>query len=113
MKESNATPTVYVAYAFLSDGDEIETREAFEAAGDGAIELLAVRDNMSKGIDENEFSVDLVVEDVKWLGYTKVKLKSDNELGIIKLLSEAPEENGINGVSQAECTAHSRTALRR
>ena len=36
-----------------------------------------------KGIDEKGFSVDSRVEDVKWLGYTKVTLKSDNELAII------------------------------
>ena len=77
-KESRGTPTISFDYAFLSDGDEIETQEAFEAAGDGAIKLLVVRDNKSKAIfghvvpkkgpDEKVFSFDSVVEGVKWLG---------------------------------------------
>ena len=69
-----------------------------------------VRDNKSKaifgrvvpqkGLDEKGLSVDSLVEDVKWLGYTRVTLKSDNEPAIVKLLSEALRELRINGVSQ-------------
>ena len=76
-KESSATPAISFDYAFLSDGDEIETQEAFEAAGDGAIELLVVRDNKSKAIfgnvvpkksfDGKGLSVDSLVEDVNCL----------------------------------------------
>ena len=36
----------------------------------------------------------------KWLGYTKLTLKSDNEPVIVKLLSEWLRELQINGVSQ-------------
>ena len=53
-------------------------RKAFEAAGQGAVKLLSVRDSKSKaifgqiipsrGIDEKGFSVGLLVEDVNWLG---------------------------------------------
>ena len=50
-----------------------------------------------KGIDEKEFSVDSLVDGVKWLGYNKVTL---NEPAIINLLSEALKELRINGVSQ-------------
>jgi hypothetical protein len=53
-----------------------------------------------KGIDEKNFAVDSLVEDVKWLGYTKLTLKSDNEPAIVKLLSESLRELRINGVSQ-------------
>ena len=63
--------------------------------------MLVVRDNRSKavfahvvpakGIDEKGFSVDALVSDVKWLGYSKVTLKSDNEpakqMGVQKLVS--------------------------
>ena len=41
-----------------------------------------------------------MVEDVKWLGYSKLTLKSDNEPAIVKLLSEALRELRVNGVSQ-------------
>ena len=52
----------------------------------------------SKGIDENRFSVDSLVEDVKWLGNSKLTLKSDNAPAIVKLLSEAIGSFSIPGV---------------
>ena len=110
VKESSATPTISFDYAFLSDGEEVETQEAYEAAGESAVKLLIVRDDKSKaifghvvpkkGIDEKNSAVDLLVEDVKWLGYTKLTLKSNNEPAIVKLLSESLRELRINGVSQ-------------
>ena len=42
-----------------------------------------------KGIDDKRYAVDKVVEDVLWLGYSKVLLKSENEPAIVKLLKEA------------------------
>ena len=66
----------YIRCCF-TDGDEVETQEAFEAAGDSTIKLLVARGDKSKaifgrvvrkkGIDEKGFSVHSPVEDVKWL----------------------------------------------
>ena len=107
-KEQSDVPTVSFDYAFLSDGEEVLTQEAFDAAGETAVKLLVVRDDRSKalfahvvpkkGIDEKGFSVDSLVEDIKWLGYAKLALKSDNEPAIVKLLSEALRELRINGL---------------
>ena len=104
------TPTVSFDYAFLSDGEYIEIHLEYEAAGDNAEKLLVVRGDRSKaifghvvlkkGIDEKVFAVDSVLEDVEWLGYTKLTLKSDNEPAIVKLLGEALRELRINAVSQ-------------
>ena len=95
----------------MSDQGEISTQAEFEAAGEGAIKILAIRDGRSKalfahvvpvkGIDEKGFAVDALVDDVKWLGYSKVTLKSDNEPAIVKLLSEALRELRIQGQEQA------------
>ena len=84
-------------YAFISDNNEVVTQDGFEAAGEGAAKVLVVRDSRSKavfahvvptkGIDEQGFSVDALVGDVKWLGYSKVTLTSDNEPAIVKLLT--------------------------
>ena len=81
-------PVVSFDYAFLSDHEEIVTQEGFEAAGEGAAKVLVVRDSKSKlefahavpteGVDEKGLSVDAPVNDVKWLIYNKVTLKSDN-----------------------------------
>ena len=45
-------------------------------------------------------SVDALVRDVKWLGYSKVALKSENEPGIVKLLQEALRELRVQGLEQ-------------
>ena len=42
-----------------------------------------------------------LVEDVRWLGYAKLILKSDNEPAIVKLLSEALRELRIEGAVSA------------
>ena len=43
MKESSATPTISFDYAFFSDGEEVESQEAYEAAGETALQLLVAR----------------------------------------------------------------------
>ena len=54
----------------------------------------------SKGLDEKLFSVDNVVEDCKYLGYTKLLLKSDNEPSINRLGAEALKSLRIEGIEQ-------------
>ena len=41
------------------------------------------------------------MSDVKWLGYNKVTLKSDNEPAIANLLQEALRELRVQGLEQA------------
>ena len=109
-KDARATPVISFDYGFLSDSGDVISQEAFEAAGDGAIKVLIIRDSKSKrvfahvvpskGVDEGGFSVRMLVDDVKWLGYSKVTLKSDNEPAIVKLLTEALRELRIQGLDQ-------------
>ena len=40
------------------------------------------------------------MDDVKWLGYTKIALKSDNEKPLFDLLTEALRELRIHGLDQ-------------
>ena len=97
-------------YAFLSDQDEIVTQEGFKAAGEGSAKVLVVRDSKckavfahvlpTKGIDEKGFSVDALASDAKWLGYSKVTLKSENEPAIVKLPQEALRELRVHGLEQ-------------
>ena len=44
--------------------------------------------------------MDALVGDIKWLGYSRVTLKSDNEPAIVKLLTEAVRELRISGLEQ-------------
>ena len=67
--------------------------------GGKALECFIVRDRESKavfghlvpvkGVDADGYSTARGVEGVKWLGYTKLLLKSDNEPSILNLASTA------------------------
>ena len=53
-----------------------------------------------KGVDEEGFAVKSIVDDVVWLGYTKVVLKTDNEPAILKLLQESLGDMMIEELDQ-------------
>ena len=53
-----------------------------------------------KGVDRDKFSVDCLVSDIVWTGYTRVLLKLDNEPAILKLLIESLKELRVNGLEQ-------------
>ena len=109
-KEAWMMPVISFDYCFVSDRGEVTNEEGFVAAGESAAKVLVIRDSKSKcvfahvvpskGVDEKGFAVDALVDDVKWLGYTKMTLKSDNEPAIVKLLSEALRELRIQGLEQ-------------
>ena len=79
--------------------------------GEEAIKILVVHDSKRKalfahcipmkGIDEKRFSVNCIVDDVAWLGYSRVLLKADNERPIAKLVAEALKGLRISGLDQA------------
>ena len=107
--EGRATPTISFDYAFVGDRGEIISRVEADVE-DGAIKILVIRDNKSKavfahvvprkGVDEDGFAVKCVVDDAKWLGYTKIVLKTDNEPAILKLLQETLRDLRIEGLDQ-------------
>ena len=109
-KDARAAAVVSFDYAFLSDSGDVTTEDEFTAAGEGAAKVLVIRDSRSKslfahivpvkGVDDRGFAVQALVDDIKWLGYTDVTLKSDNEPAIVKLLAEALRELRINGVEK-------------
>ena len=109
-KDDRASPVISFDYCFIGDRDEVTDEETFKAAGEGAAKVLVIRDSKSKslfahvvpskGVDEKGFAVDALVDDVRWLGYSRVTLKSDNEPAIVKLLSEALRELRIQGLEQ-------------
>lgn len=79
------------------------------------LKILVVRDMKSKSIfahavrckgsDEDGYAVRCLVDDVKWLGYSKVILKSDNEPAIVKLLADTLKSLRVEGLEQA-CEEH-------
>ena len=61
-------------------------------AKDSRSEALFAHVVPSKGVDERRFAVDMLVEDCKRLGYSRIILKSDNEVAIVRLLTESLKE---------------------
>ena len=53
-----------------------------------------------KGVDEAGFAVKSIVDDVVWLGYKKVVLKTDNGPAIFKMLQEPLRDSRIEGLDQ-------------
>ena len=52
-------------------------------------------------MDDKPFAVEIIVEDILWLGYAKVILKSDNEPAIMNLLKETLAVLKVSGLDQA------------
>ena len=109
-KDETRTPVIAFDYCFISDGGDIVTEDEFQAAGDGAAKVLVARDSKSravfahvvpsKGVDAKGFAVASIVDDIRWLGYTRVVLKSDNEPAVVKLKQEALRELRVMGLDQ-------------
>ena len=88
---------------------DIETRLQPDAEP-GSMKVLVVRDNRSKaifahtvpvkGADEGGFAGKGIGDDVVWLGYSKVVLKTDNEPAILKLLQESLRDLRVEGIDQ-------------
>ena len=91
--------------------EEWATEEVRQEAREKALKILVVRDLKSKatfahavpvkGIDEKNYAVDSIVSDVKYCGYSRVILKSDNEPAIVSLLQEALKGLRAEGLEQA------------
>jgi hypothetical protein len=91
--------------------DEFETCDECDIDPARVLKVLVVRDMRSKalfahavtvkGADADGFAVQCVVEDVLWLGYSRIILKSDNEPAIVRLLKESLKALRVEGLEQA------------
>ena len=103
-------------YMFLTSGD-LYTRHEWNESEEKVVDpklvlkVLVVRDMKSKsvfahavrckGSDEDGYAVQCLVDDIKWLGYSRVILKSDNEPAILKSLTDALKSLRVEGLDQA------------
>ena len=107
-------PRVGVDYFFVTDGGVYTRKELdfpLDAEGEKKLEksrsegkvlkCLVVRCHESKntfghaipqkGVDEDKYVVQLVTNDVEWMGYTKLLVKSDNEPSLGALVRQSLE----------------------
>jgi hypothetical protein len=89
-------------YLFLDEAGNLLQREAISNGANVDLTILVAKDLKGKavfghvvpqkGIDKDHFAVDALIKDLKWLGYKKLGLRSDNEPAIIKLLEHSLTE---------------------
>ena len=96
----SAIPIIAFDYLFVTERG-IQQRAELEGDEEkkAVTKILVVKDLKSKtifshvvpqkGVDADGYAVVRLVEDIKWLGYTKILLKADNERAIVKLLHDS------------------------
>ena len=106
-------PILAFDYLFVTSGDELKTRGETTPLEmeEHKMKILVAIDTTSgcifshvvekKGVEEDRYSVDKLVEDIEWLGYNKIILKSDNEPAIVQVLRETLKSLKVNTVDQA------------
>ena len=71
----------------LMEGEEIEMKVL--VAKDSKSKTVFAHAVEAKGADEDGYAVARLVEDIAWVGNTKIILKSDNEPAIVKVLKDS------------------------
>ena len=93
-------PCFQFDYLFLTKSGKILTRaELLEDSEEVALKILVAKDSWTKavfahvvdrkGVDEQKYIIDRLMEDLSWLGFSRVTLRSDNERSIVKVLKQA------------------------
>ena len=92
-------------YLFLDAGGQVIHRGDAEEVKDADMTILVAKDTLGKavfahvvpqkGIDAEHYAVDVLMRDIRWLGYQRISLRSDNEPAIVKLLQHAVTEARI------------------
>ena len=101
-REGSGSSIHIVAFDYLLVTDRgVQRRDDLEGDEEktSLIKILVVKDLKSKaifahvvpqnGVDADGYAVVRLIEDVKWLGYTKILRKTDNEKAMGKLLHDS------------------------
>ena len=111
--QESTIPILAFDYLFVTPEEEIKTREGITPPEmeECQLEILVAIDTTSggisshvvkkKGVEDDRYSVDKLVEDVEWLGYSQIILKSDNEPAIIQVLDETLKSLKVGTTDQA------------
>ena len=103
---------VSIDYMFVTnDGIFSEEDQMSTEQQEQALKVLVLKDSKSravfahavpqKGIDPKRYIIDTIVQDILYLGYSQIILKSDNEPAIVHVLKETLASLKASGVSQA------------
>ena len=86
-------------YVHLDEAANLVARDAVRAGTKVSRTLLVAKTSLGKvvfvhvvlqkGVDPAHYSVDALIQDIAWLGYTRLGLRSDNEPAILQLFKHA------------------------
>ena len=93
-------PCFHFDYMFVTKTGRILTREELSTGSEEiSLKIIVAKDSWTKsvfahvvdkkGLDERGYVIDRLMEDLRWLGYSRVALRSDNEKAIIQVLKRA------------------------
>ena len=96
----SAVPVIALDYLFVTSEHVWRREELTDDENEKVVlKILVVKDTegkaisahviQKKGVEADGYSVARLVEDLQWLGYRRIILKSDNEPAIVQLLREA------------------------
>ena len=97
---SRDLPVLSFDYLFITGGKMVRRDELDDAEADNTtLKILVLKCSKTKavfahvvdrkGTDAEGYAVRRMVEDIMWLGHTRLTLKADNERAIVKLLGDA------------------------
>ena len=94
-KEARRVCVFAFDYSFLGEAGNLLEREALSNGVTADLAILVAKDLKGKavfghvvpqkGVDQDHFAVDALIQNLKWLGCKKIGLRSDNEPAILKL----------------------------
>ena len=94
-------PCFQFDYLFATKNGKILSREELLAddSEELSLKFLVAKDSWTKaifahvvdkkGVDEQNYIIDRLMEDLKWLGFSRVSLRSDHEPAIVQVLKRA------------------------
>ena len=104
-------PVISCDYLFLTARGVFTRKEWQPIEGEDFLKIMVIHDNISKalfahavpqkGVDEKNYIVDQFVNDILWLGYARVIVRSDNEPAIKKVVEDTLAALKVSGLDQA------------
>ncbi len=101
---ARGVPVFSFDYIFITKSRRVLTKAELLASSDEEVlvKILGACDTHGhavfghvvpvKGPGEDRYAVDRLVEDIRWLGYSRISLRSDNENAIVELLTKSLKE---------------------
>ena len=101
-------PVIHMDYAFLTEKGFFRRAELSDAEVQNAITVIVGYDSGSKGpfmhvvpvkgSGADKFAAERIVEDIVFLGHTRVLLRSDNEPALLQLVGDALKGLRVNAL---------------